>query len=901
MLTGQAEDMSKDIHRNVTAFSSPSSLPGAGDTDGEWNQCAVTSVKSASPVTSHSAGHCLEPTSVAHSHKAGQLMEESEAVGAAGSACSEAGEAGKRQTRPGKRPGRGRRKSTTSCISDDNRDDISDDDNCADQTNEPSQWPEAEDRETKHTTAATQSTCIYLGVEDLDTQPPAKDHKHIHCQKQQQQKGLSSGQKQQQHQKISSQQKPQQQQPQHKILSTQQKQQQQNMLSSQKKPQQQQDQQKREKQQQQKILSTQQKQQQQLQQKNRPIPQKQPQVMFCANIAFICKMCGQSFDKRHRLVSHIRYVHCHWRPFVCDLCPATFQSKSRLQRHVYVAHTNERPYSCEACGASFVDRFALNCHRRTHEVDRKHRYFCEVCGKGYHGLNPLKKHLASHSGKRQSPAKTVLCWVCGKAVASTTYLKLHLRKHSPESAITCGVCCKTFTSKQVLDKHLKSRVHRKKLERKNSPLEVCDSDSNKKSDVTAAGKLWATPSFSTVSRRNECFRNGTFTCEICDKPFSSPKSKKRHKRIIHKCDGKEKKIVLYVEDEVDEKHCELSQEVSLDGPGKQNDRADKETLYNKEKTKEERLLTVPEEHPLSLTHKRLLKPPKKYTCDICFQSFSLRQSVQRHKRNVHMKRRDYGCDLCHKTFSDSYYLKHHQQVYHNPSGEVVRQTVKCDVCDKGFLAKSAMTMHKRTVHYGLRRQSCVKCGKKFRDKFTLERHQKSCRREGASSQVNEKFDKLDKETDVQIQPLTALPQVSRTNSSAESASSAVMLSLTSETSPMTCISSTPNLIDPTSLASNSLDVSAYSLLLSSDTERKMTPFISTIAPSSTIFTSNSLTNSTTQGHGEGHVRTGHGEGHVRTGQGEDHVSTGHLGDVGRRMDTQRLDRELQLQGQPLTL
>ncbi|XP_070177548.1 uncharacterized protein [Littorina saxatilis] len=164
MLIAQAEDMSKDIHRNVTAFSSPSSLPGAGDTDGDWNQCAVTSVKSASPESSHSAGQCLEPTSVTHSHKAGQLTEESEAVRAAGSACSEAGEAGKRQTRPVKR--RGRRKS---CISDDNRDDISDDDNCADQTNEPSQWPEAGDRETKHTTAATQSICIYLGVEDLDT------------------------------------------------------------------------------------------------------------------------------------------------------------------------------------------------------------------------------------------------------------------------------------------------------------------------------------------------------------------------------------------------------------------------------------------------------------------------------------------------------------------------------------------------------------------------------------------------------------------------------------------------------------------------------------------------------------------------------------------------------------
>ncbi|KAK7096423.1 uncharacterized protein [Littorina saxatilis] len=145
MLTGQAEDGSKDIHRNVTAFSSPSSPPGAGDTDGDWNQCAVTSVKSASLETSHSAGQCLEPTSVTHSHKAGQLTEESEAVGAAGSACSEAGEAGKRQTRPVKR--RGRRKSTKLCISDDNRDDISDDDNCADQTNEPSQWPEAEDRD----------------------------------------------------------------------------------------------------------------------------------------------------------------------------------------------------------------------------------------------------------------------------------------------------------------------------------------------------------------------------------------------------------------------------------------------------------------------------------------------------------------------------------------------------------------------------------------------------------------------------------------------------------------------------------------------------------------------------------------------------------------------------------
>ena len=66
----------------------------------------------------------------------------------------------------------------------------------------------------------------------------------------------------------------------------------------------------------------------------------------------------------------------------------------------------------------------------------------------------------------------MLCWVCGKAVASASYLKLHLKRHSPDSAVRCSVCRKTFTSKQVLEKHLRSRVHQRRLERKNDPSEL---------------------------------------------------------------------------------------------------------------------------------------------------------------------------------------------------------------------------------------------------------------------------------------------------------------------------------------------------------------------------------------------------------------------------------------------
>ena len=498
----------------------------------------------------------------------------------------------------------------------------------------------------------------------------------------------------------------------------------------------------------------------------------QQQQRCCPADVYICKVCGRSFEKRHRLVNHIRYVHCDWRPFLCRSCPAAFQSRSRLQRHVYVVHTKERPYRCDACGASFVDQFALNCHKRTHQADRPHRYFCELCGKGYHGLNPLKKHLLAHAGRpRGSSAQTVLCWVCGKAVASATYLKLHLKKHSPDTAITCAVCRQTFTSKQVLEKHLKSRVHQKRLDRKSAPAEEGGRTASAEGSDKGGGAS------SSAHRKPGAARTGAFQCEICEKSFSSPKSKKRHKRTIHRCESERgaAKIIRYFGQNPSEE--EAANYTSLGPEGASSEVRG----YPGEGLRETAERIQPPNAADAALSLKLKKPDaaRKFTCDICFQPFSLQQSVRRHKRNVHFKRRDYRCEVCEKTFTDSYYLKQHKQAFHDPTGKVVRPTVKCDVCDKAFLAKSAMTMHKRTVHYGLRRQTCCLCAKRFRDKFTLERHQKSCRRERVSGQprngaARPDHDDDEEETGARVQPVQ--PSAARVSGPPQTSSSSAVAS-----------------------------------------------------------------------------------------------------------------------------
>lgn len=94
-------------------------------------------------------------------------------------------------------------------------------------------------------------------------------------------------------------------------------------------------------------------------------------------------------------------------------------------------HTGERPLKCPHCDATWVDRTTLQRHiSRAHSAGPAH--ICHICGKGFHILPDLKKHLKRHDGKLR-----VICDTCGDTFVDVTALQSHRVKTHGDDPVIC--------------------------------------------------------------------------------------------------------------------------------------------------------------------------------------------------------------------------------------------------------------------------------------------------------------------------------------------------------------------------------------------------------------------------------------------------------------------------------
>ena len=80
----------------------------------------------------------------------------------------------------------------------------------------------------------------------------------------------------------------------------------------------------------------------------------------------------------------------------------------------------------------------------------------------------------------------------------------------------------------------------------------------------------------------------------------------------------------------------------------------------------------------------------------------------------------YKCENCPKSYSRRESLRRHIREVHEGQGQVQGQVHKCDKCDKKYYRKEGLRRHVRIVHEGAQAGQCYMCDNKyFRD---LDRH-----------------------------------------------------------------------------------------------------------------------------------------------------------------------------------
>ncbi|XP_064193769.1 zinc finger and SCAN domain-containing protein 2-like isoform X3 [Anguilla rostrata] len=93
------------------------------------------------------------------------------------------------------------------------------------------------------------------------------------------------------------------------------------------------------------------------------------------------------------------------RKFVCQYCGKGFSRAKELEIHRRV-HTGERPFSCAQCGKSFSQSCNLKTHLSVHTGEKP--FACAVCGKNFTRVSHLKRHQSIHSRREPVQCETLL-------------------------------------------------------------------------------------------------------------------------------------------------------------------------------------------------------------------------------------------------------------------------------------------------------------------------------------------------------------------------------------------------------------------------------------------------------------------------------------------------------------
>lgn len=105
-------------------------------------------------------------------------------------------------------------------------------------------------------------------------------------------------------------------------------------------------------------------------------------------------------------------------------------------------------------------------------------------------------------------------------------------------------------------------------------------------------------------------------------------------------------------------------------------------------------------------------------CNICNKGFMAESALNEHNIQKHTNIKRFECDICHKMFRSTAYLKIHRKIH---LGDRPRE---CPFCQRAFLHSQSLRIHISLRHTDERPHSCTICGFQFAQVTNLKTHMK---------------------------------------------------------------------------------------------------------------------------------------------------------------------------------